>query len=140
MRKFLLCAVLGLSLVFLGDPVQAGQGHGYGNKGHAHPGKYRGYYGNHKSKHDYGYGGHYKRYQRHGHHRDHRHGDNHLIALGIVAGSALIGSSLQRPRYPTYAPAPVNPVPPSPRDCTQSPVYYYLPDGRIVWETRTYCY
>ncbi len=80
-------------------------------------------------------GGYY--YGHGGHHSG--HGDDFLIAAGIVGGAYLLGSLLSQPRY--YAP-PVyyRPAPAYVRTCYQDKVWRRLPDGRIQTGIRTRCY
>lgn len=123
MKKLVLTALLSASLVLASVPAQAGSRYHYGyGGGHT-------YYGHGGFKH------------RHGH----DHGDDLLIAAGIIGGAVLLGSVLvSRPYYPPsvqyYQPAPVIYVPAYPPTCYQDTVYRYLPDGRIQQGTRTTCY
>ncbi len=80
-------------------------------------------------------GGYY--YGHGGHHNG--HGDDALIAAGVIGGAILLGSLLTRPRY--YAP-PVyyRPAPAYVPTCYQDTVWRRLPDGRIQTGTRTRCY
>ncbi len=80
-------------------------------------------------------GGYY--YGHGGHHNG--HGDDALIAAGIIGGAILLGSLLTRPRY--YAP-PVyyRPAPAYVPTCYQDKVWRRLSDGRIQTGTRTRCY
>ncbi len=75
-----------------------------------------------------GHGGHYN-----------GHGDDALIAAGIIGGAILLGSLLTRPRYRAppvyYRPAPAY-VP----TCYQDEVWRRLPDGRVQTGIRTRCY
>ncbi len=116
MKKLVLTALLSATLVLASVPAQAGSRYHYGHGGgHTY----------------YGHGG-YTRH--HGHH----HGDDLLIAAGIIGGVILLGSLLA-PR-PYYQPAPVIYAPAYRPTCYQDRVYRYLPDGRIQWGTRTTCY
>jgi hypothetical protein len=76
----------------------------------------------------YGHGGYYN-----------GHGDDLLIAAGIIGGAYLLGSLLTPPRY--YAP-PVyyRPAPAYVPTCYQDDVWRRLPDGRIQTGVRTRCY
>ncbi len=80
-------------------------------------------------------GGYY--YGHGGHHNG--HGDDLLIAAGIIGGAFLFGSLLTQPRY--YAP-PVyyRPAPAYVPTCYQDEVWRRLPDGRIQTGIRTRCY
>ncbi len=80
-------------------------------------------------------GGYY--YGHGGHHNG--HGDDALIAAGVIGGAILLGSLLTRPRY--YAP-PVyyRPAPAYVPTCYKDRVWRRLPDGRIQTGTRTRCY
>ncbi len=80
--------------------------------------------------------GHY--YYGHGGHHS-GHGDDALIAAGILGGAILLGSLLSQPRY--YAP-PVyyRPAPAYVPTCFQDKVWRRLSDGRIQTGTRTRCY
>lgn len=123
MKKLVLTALLSTSLVLATVPVQAGSRYHYG------------YGGGHTY---YGHGG-YR------HHRGHYHGDDLLIAVGIIGGAILLGSLLAprpyyQPRVHYYEPAPVTYGPAYRPACYQDRVYRYLPDGRIQWGTRTTCY
>ncbi len=71
--------------------------------------------------------------------RHNGHGDDFLIAAGIVGGAILLGSLLSPPRY--YAP-PVyyRPAPAYAPTCYQDEVWRRLPDGRIQTGVRTRCY
>ena len=77
-------------------------------------------------------------YYGHGGHRS-GHGDDLLIAAGIIGGAFLLGSLLTQPRY--YAP-PVyyRPAPAYVPTCYQDEVWRRLPDGRIQTGIRTRCY
>ena len=83
----------------------------------------------------YGYGGHH-----------HGHGDDALIALGIIGGAILLGSLLSPPRNyapPVYYPrAPIyyRPAPAYAQTCYRDRVWRRLQDGRIQYGTRTRCY
>ena len=84
-------------------------------------------------------------YYGHGGHRG-GHGDDLLIAAGIIGGAFLLGSLLTQPRYYTppvyYRRAPVyyRPAPAYVPTCYQDEVWRRLPDGRIQTGTRTRCY
>ncbi len=81
------------------------------------------------------------------------HGDDDLIAAGIIGGAFLLGSLLTQPRYYAppvyYPPAPVY-YPPAPvyyqpapaylRTCYQEKAWRRLPDGRIQTGIWTRCY
>ena len=111
MKRLLLSLGLSLALVMSASAAQAGGG-------------YKGYKG-------YGYG--YKGYGSY-------NSDAALIAVGIVAGAAILGTLLQ-PR--TYSPPPrVVYVQPQPRatTCVKDQVYRILPDGRKQYGVRTRCY
>ncbi len=94
------------------------------------------YYYRHGGPH-YGHGGHF---------RHNGHGDDVLIAAGIIGGAFLLGSLLTQPRYyapPVYypsAPAYYQPAPAYVPTCYQDKVWRRLPDGRIQTGTRTRCY
>ncbi len=87
-------------------------------------------------------GGYY--YGHAGHH--YGHGDDALIAAGIIGGAILLGSLLSPPRYSAppvyYQPAPIyyRPPPAYVPTCYQDKVWRRLPDGRIQTGTRTRCY
>ncbi len=87
-------------------------------------------------------GGYY--YGHGGHHNG--HGDDFLIAAGIIGGTFLLGSLLSQPRYyapPVYyrrAPVYYRPAPANVRTCYQDKVWRRLPDGRIQTGIRTRCY
>lgn len=122
MKRLITVALVGFALVAWGYPAMAG---GKYHKSH--------YYGHHSYK------GHYKAYRGHHYRRGHAHhyGDEILIGAGIIGGSILLGSLLSQPNYytaPTYYGPPRAPV------CQQDQVYRYLPDGRVQWGTRTWCY
>ncbi len=78
-------------------------------------------------------------YRGHGGNYYNRHGDDALIAAGIVGGAILLGSLLTRPRY--YAP-PVyyRPAPAYVPTCYQDKVWRRRLDGRIQTGIRTRCY
>ena len=82
-----------------------------------------------------------------GHGRHHNgHGDDFLIAAGIIGGAYLLGSLLSPPRYyapPVYyrrAPVYYRPAPAYAPTCYQDEVWRRLPDGRIQTGVRTRCY
>ena len=87
-------------------------------------------------------GGYY--YGHGGHHNG--HGDNLLIAAGIIGGAFLLGSLLSQPRYyapPVYyrrAPVYYRPAPAYVPTCYQDRVWRRLSDDRIQTGTRTRCY
>ncbi len=89
-------------------------------------------------------GGYYYGHGGHGHHNG--HGDDLLIAAGIIGGAVLLGSLLTQPRYYAppvyYQPAPVyyRPAPAYAPTCYQDKVWRRLPHGRIQTGTRTRCY
>jgi hypothetical protein len=128
MKKLVLAALLSASLVLAGVPAQAGRHFHYGHGG-GHT-----YYGHAY----YGHGG-YK------HHYGHYHGDDLLIAAGIIGGVILLGWLLAprpyyQPRVHYYQPPPDSFAPATRPTCYRDRVYRYLPDGRIQWGTRTTCY
>ncbi len=78
-----------------------------------------------------------------GHHNG--HGDDFLIAAGIIGGALLLGSLLTQPRYyapPVYYRRPIyyRPAPAYAPTCYQDKVWRRLPDGRIQTGIRTRCY
>ncbi len=87
-------------------------------------------------------GGYY--YGHGGHHNG--HGDDFLIAAGIIGGAYLLGSLLTQPRYYAppvyYRPAPVyyRPALAYVPTCYQDRVWRRLSDDRIQTGTRTRCY
>ncbi len=87
-------------------------------------------------------GGYY--YGHGGHHNG--HGDDVLIAAGIIGGAYLLGSLLTQPRYyapPVYyrrAPVYYRPAPAHVPACYQDRVWRRLSDGHIQTGTRTRCY
>ncbi len=87
--------------------------------------------------------GHYY-YGHGGHHIG--HGDDILIAAGIIGGVFLLSSLLTRPRYyapPVYyrrAPVYYRPAPVYVPTCYQDKVWRRLPDGSIQTGIRTRCY
>ncbi len=81
-----------------------------------------------------------------GHFQHNGHGNDVLIAAGIIGGAFLLGSLLTQPRYYAppvyYQPAPVyyQPAPAYVPTCYQDNVWRRLPDGRIQTGIRTRCY